>query len=251
MPISMPRASTTSLSTEIDDGGGWPQSDGNVHPPAFAYDAISNQSLLAYRDGAGNLTASQDRSDGVSDAFPLVEKARAATDVSVALSPIPRTAAGCWPGPPAARRNTVRFRPPAICAGTSAKVDQAALTTVGLSCIRPQDELDLALDEDSGATVFADSSSHDLLVTCGETGVTCPQRASRARTATRPPLTANRRGWSCPAASTWPVAPSLVGMGQTQHDWQGRLSLIPGSGGDQPKPELRLLVQQYVCLCLQ
>ncbi len=159
-------------------GDGWPRSDGNKRPPTIAYDAISRQTLIAYRVAGGELVTRQ-AADDSSPAIPLATGVDG-VDVTVGLAADSENGGWivAWTPPGGGRALYQAIAPTGAARGGQNALDQSALTTLSLICNRPRALVELPFNEDPGATVFEDSSGNGKNATCVDN---CPQSGISGR----------------------------------------------------------------------
>ncbi|MCB0086451.1 MAG: hypothetical protein KDE54_00930 [Caldilineaceae bacterium] len=148
-------------------GDGWLGAFEIKRPPTLAHDAISGQTLLAYRSSAGELVARM-VDDDTSAPFTLASAGLDGADVTVALA-ADRENGGwvaAWTPAGGGRAEYRAIAPSGALRGDIGSLDQAALTTVALSCIRPRTLLELPFNEAAGTTVFADASGNGNDAVC-------------------------------------------------------------------------------------
>ncbi|MCB0156586.1 MAG: hypothetical protein KDD83_00520, partial [Caldilineaceae bacterium] len=164
----------------LDAGTGWPQSGGSEYAPVLAYDTVSDQTLVAYRDTTGAIAGRILRADQIGDAFALVESGTDGDGVRVALRADAKNSGWvmAWA---AVLGETVEYRALASTGAlrgdvTETDIEDGTLESLALTCSVPKALLELKLNEASGTTVFADSSDYDRTITCGDAAdAACPQ----------------------------------------------------------------------------
>ncbi len=170
---------TVSNSEMIGSGSGWPDADGGTQSPQIAFDPLSRQSLLIYRDEvngnaqlhARRLVGNASYQDTVLATDDLLNNAGVVT----ALCADPKNggwvAAWALPG-----ENKVTYQAISQDGSLRGFPQKSTLSSVAgltLACLTTQPVLDLQFEEDAGATIFADSSGLGNDVSCASSAV-CP-----------------------------------------------------------------------------
>ncbi|MCB0049066.1 MAG: hypothetical protein KDE24_05905, partial [Caldilinea sp.] len=158
----------------IAAGAAWPQSNGGVHPPSIAYDAVSGQALVTYRSPAGQLAARR-LGSGISAEIIIAADGVSGDNVSVAISPDTENSGWVVAWVPSAGGATAfsAISPLGAVRTDVSSVDKLTLTAVALACIQPEYELILEFNDAEGAQTFADSSGNMNNAFC-QTAASCP-----------------------------------------------------------------------------